>query len=167
MQIWDQRQKLETDGCEGCEAMMNRGDISFFCKRWLECQITDSSLLIIECTGLTHTLIAAVISPWHKCQRLIIFTYLGLFGIFHPVLISSRFLKKEKDGQTEMLTVNLTLSKCLLIEAESKRVYHESTVDMLREGEDVWAANTTVKADAFTPTSVYLVEWNLKVCSTF
>lgn len=61
------------------------------------------------------------------------------------MLISSRFLKK-KDGKTEILTlINLTLNTCLLIEAESKRVYHESTVDMLR--------------DAFTPTSLYLVKW--------
>lgn len=34
--------------------------------------------------------------------------------------------------------VNLTLNKYLLTEAESETVYRDSTVDVLREGEDLW-----------------------------
>lgn len=57
---------------EWCRAVMNRRHIPSFCERWLQCQITDSPLLITRHTGPVLT---AVISPWQECHRTIIFTH--------------------------------------------------------------------------------------------
>lgn len=59
-------------------AMMNRRYIRSFCERWLQCQITDSPLLITKHTGLDYgARLTAVISPGQKCHRIIIFTHSG------------------------------------------------------------------------------------------
>ena len=92
---------------------MNRRYIRSFCERWLQCQITDSPLLITKHTGLDYgARLTAVISPRQKCHRIIIFTHSGAICSV-IVYLCLWCVCKLASGNNSSLSLSLSLSLCL------------------------------------------------------